>query len=89
MDLRKSRADMAVRMRKVMAIPRKLNRGNRGVNHGVDTFASVLILVLYLPIIQGSFPKYTQAYLSTEIFRLNNFTTVWLKSNTKFSVILI
>ena len=58
---------MAVRMRKVMAIPRKLNRGNRGVNHGVDTFASVLILVLYLPIIQGSFPKYTQAFLSTEI----------------------
>ena len=37
-----------------------------------------------------SFPKYTQAHLSTEVFMLkNNFTTLSFKSNTKFSVILI
>ena len=45
-----------------------------------------------LPVFQGSFPKYTQAYLSTAVFLLKNiFTTVsfWFKSNyTKFSVIL-
>ena len=49
-----------------------------------------VIDLLHLPIFQGSFPKYTQAYLSTEVFMLNNnFTTVSFKSNTKFSVILI
>ena len=42
-------------------------------------------------VIQGhSFRKYTEAYLSTEVFMLkNNFPTLSFKSNTKFSVILI
>ena len=42
-------------------------------------------------VIQGhSFRKYTEAYLSTDVFMLkNNFTTLSFKSNTKFSVILI
>ena len=46
-----------------------------------------------LPVFQGSFPKYTQAYLSTAVFLLKNINTTvsfWFKSNyTKFSVILI
>ena len=42
-------------------------------------------------VIQGdSSRKYTEAYLSTEVFMLkNNFTTLSFISNTKFSVILI
>ena len=36
--------------------------------------------VTYLPMFQGSFPKHTQACLSTNIFMLkSNFTTVLFK----------
>ena len=72
---------------------RKLPKEPLSIYGGEETMH--LLMMTYRQDIAGvihgrSFPKYTQAHLSTEVFMLkNNFTTLSFKSNTKFSVILI
>ena len=65
---------------------RKLPKEPLSIYGGEETYRQDITCVIH----GRSFPKYTQAHLSTEVFMLkNNFTTLSFKSNTKFSVILI